>query len=181
MSKFRNIKVYVPAPEISEAVQKKLFEDGCEWFSSGRVVSDRDYTYLFVESTGVMTRTSRENSHIFAERSNKEVPYQSILDPYYDIKIAWANGEGVQYRIKGADDWFDWELDNGIAISDYEEWRIKPKTKTIKQWEYKKTIFEGEQVYTVVFRNEALAMESYRDCRTAITKPTLVEYEVPND
>lgn len=174
MSKYRNIKIHVPTPEISEAVQKKLFEDGCCWVGFNQ--DDPQYAdsqYLHVLSCGRMAKADCKT--VFISALEKEVSYQSILDPYYDVKIAWANGEGVQYRIKGADDWFDWELDNGIAISDYEEWRIKPKTKTIKQWERKYHV--NGVVYTMIIADK----NDDKDVDTWIGDAYEVEYEVPND
>lgn len=46
-----------------------------------------------------------------------------------EIKMAWASGEVVQYRMLGGH-WTDWEYDNELYIGQH-EWRIKPKTINI--------------------------------------------------
>lgn len=188
MNKYTEIKVYVPTPEISEAVQRVLIKAGCLWVDGEAEIRYLDCKYLFVDCKGRITW--EENDTVFFKNHRyKEVPYQAISDPYRDVKIAWANGEAIQRKRRMTNylgetilgDWEDYIDKNAIDLKSGGDWRIKPKTKTIKQWEYKKTTLGNSGVCTVVFKNRALAMESYRDCSAAITEPVLVEYEVPNE
>mgnify|MGYP007126633083 CR=1 FL=1 len=175
MSKYRNIKIHVPTPEISEKVQEKLFEDGCFWDVSNRhEVKSTDSQYLYVTSRGSIECGAYKST--FVDAAEKEVPYQSILDPYYDVKIAWANGEAVQYRFKGDDDWFDWNPKASIHIECGYDWRIKPKTKTIKQWERK--CWDGLYVLTVKSLDKT---PQWSEQLNWIGDAYEAEYEVPND
>lgn len=176
MSKYRNIKVHVPTPEISEAVQEKLFEDGCYWGLSIGKKADRARTpFLYVDEYGDIRWGLCESD--FNSNTRKEVPYQSILDPLYDIKIAWANGEALQYRFKGDDDWIDWNTKASIHIGRGEEWRVKPKTKIIKQWE--RRYWDGK-LANIVMTTDEKPDWSVLGCDW-IGEPELKEYEVPND
>ena len=173
MSKFRNIKVYVPTPEISEAVQKVLFEDGCRWEFNGKGVEGERLPFLYVDKYGDI-RWGLCGS-VFNGDGRKEVPYQSILDPYYDVKIAWANGEVVQYKtITG--EWVDWARESSISLNISECWRIKPKTKTIKQWERK--YGDGLYVCTMKSLDET---PHWSEKLNWIGDAYEAEYEVPND
>ena len=179
MSKYRNIKIHVPTPEISEKVQEKLFEDGCFWDVSNRhEVKSTDSQYLYVTSRGSIECGAYKST--FVDAAEKEVPYQSILDPYYDVKIAWANGEAVRYRFKGDDDWFDWNPKASIHIGRGEEWRIKPKTKTIKQWEQKYMLNCIKEVLTYQNTDKQKVIDETKG-HTLIGDIYEAEYEVPND
>lgn len=174
MRKYRNIKIHVPTPEISEAVQEKLIEDGCCWGSIGKKVDRTRTPFLYVDEYGEILWGTCEPD--FNGDTRKEVSYKSILDPYYDVKIAWANGETVQYRFKGDDKWGDWNPKASIHIGRGEEWRIKPKTKTIKQWERKH--WNGRRVITIVSAKH----EPVWDVGFVwLSEPELKEYEVPNE
>ena len=50
-----------------------------------------------------------------------------------EIKLAWARGEVVQYRVLGGH-WTDWGYDNELYIGQH-EWRIKPKTIRIGNYD----------------------------------------------
>lgn len=173
MSKFRNIKVYVPTPEISEAVQKKLFEGGCHWEVSGKVVNRERFPFLYVDNYGVIRWNQCESGFNFNGDGCKEVPYQSILDPHYDIKIAWANGEEVQYKSGG--EWHDWVSIEALAMGARGEWRVKPRTKTIKQWERKYHV--SGVVFTMIIADK----NDDKEVDTWIGEAYQAEYEVPSD
>lgn len=174
MSKYRNIKVHVPTPEISGAVQKKLFEDGVKWWSGSVGLKYLGKRFLAVDEKGRLS-AFYDGEEGFKECQEKEVPYQSILDPLYDVKIAWANGEAVQYRFKGDDGWIDWGHKASIHIGGGEEWRVKPKTKTIKQWERK--YLQGDIVMTMVVSDP----DDSNNMECWIGEAYEAEYEVSND
>lgn len=180
MSKFRNIKIHVPTPEISEKAQKILFESGCLWNGKiAPIVMLTESKYLFVDSDGAITKEDSDSTY-FENHDNKLVSHQEILaEASIVVKKAWANGETIQFNTSGS--WFDWRSGTSLALDAYKDWRIKPKTKTIRQWEYKMLSKCGSEVHTIQFMHEALAVESHRDCKSAITAPALKEYEVPND
>ena len=173
MSKYRNIKVHVPTPEISEAVQKKLFEDGRFWAEGGADLKGATYPYLYVSYEGEMSYGKLKE--IFFGAEHYAVHYQSILDPYYDVKIAWAGGEAVQWRSCRVDHWIDWTSKLSLDLGHNMDWRIKPKTKTIKQWERK--YLQGDIVMTMVVSgpDDSNNMECW------IGEAYEAEYEVPND
>lgn len=173
MSKYRNIKIHVPTPEISEKVQEKLIEDGCCWGSIGKKVDRTRTPFLYADEYGKILWGTCESD--FNGDGRKDVPYQSILDPYYDVKIAWANGEVVQYMCWG-DTWYDWEGADQLVLDVHHDWRIKPKAKTIKQWERKH--WNGRRVITIVSAKH----EPVWDVGFAwLSEPELKEYEVPNE
>lgn len=172
MSKYRNIKIHVPTPEISKAVQEKLIEDGCCWDFGGKKVCGTRNPFLYVNEYGDI-RWGLCESH-FNGDSRKEVSYQSILDPLYDIKIAWANGEVIQFRVNGK--WYDWEGADRLVLDVHHEWRVKPRLKIYKQWERK--FWDGKNV------NMARSTDENPDWDVGlewINEPELKEYEVPND
>lgn len=178
MSKFRSIKIHVPTSEISEAVQEKLILDGCRWEFNGKGVRGERLPFLYVDKYGDI-RWGLCGS-VFNGDGRKEVPYQSILDPYYDVKITWANGEVVQRLIQTDDGekWVDWHDSDSLDIHCGYDWRIKPKTKTIKQWERKyydqksglvKT-YPAKESPVFVGKEWVLIGDAYE-----------AEYEVPNE
>lgn len=54
---------------------------------------------------------------------------------YYDVILAWANGEKVQCKYNGklneycAYAWIDYDISNCPSFDTQYEWRIKPKTQ----------------------------------------------------
>lgn len=85
---FKNIKVHVPTPKISEMVQNKLFEMGFSW-SHGKSPSFLDKEYIFISdeeglSYGIYLQT-------FEDSSEKRVHYLQILT---------ENLEGVLFKYK---------------------------------------------------------------------------------
>lgn len=175
MSKFRNIKVRVESKEQSEAVQKALFNDFCEWGDGTQVISLQYAKCLIVDGHGIMTAIidptdSRFNNHI-----SKEVSAQSIIDPYYDVKIAWANGEVVQWVSKLGGGWFDWESDIKIDLNQGQYWRVKPKTKKIKVM--------MQDWYSPISGLTASSEVGVPDSKgwVKIGEPYEKEFEVPND
>lgn len=172
MSKYRNIKVCVPTREINEAVQIVLINNGVKWRSRLDGVNHLDRNFLVVDEQGFLGFFG-DGRESFEKGNEKEVPYRSILDPFYDVKIAWANGEVVQYKARG--EWHDWENMAALVTDIYSEWRVKPKTKTIKQWERK--YLQGGLVMTMVVSgpDDSNNMECW------IGEAYEAEYEVPND
>lgn len=179
MSKFRSIKIHVPTSEISEAVQIELAKHGCIRHGYKGTPSNPDFPYIHVSADGVMIYALSENESVFIN-SVREVPYQSILDPNYDIKIAWANGEAIQRKVETDDGvrWVDWHDSNSLDLECGYDWRIKPKTKTIKQWERKyydqksglvKT-YPAKESPVFVGKEWVLIGDAYE-----------AEYEVPNE
>ena len=55
-----------------------------------------------------------------------------------EVIKAWADGDEIQYRVEGTDDWEDWndfeELPLFESISN--EWRIKGKEVVMYKWAY---------------------------------------------
>jgi hypothetical protein len=54
---------------------------------------------------------------------------------YYDVILAWANGEPIQNRLLNSYEWTDLIPKTGWVPafnSDQLEWRVKPKPKVIK-------------------------------------------------
>lgn len=55
---------------------------------------------------------------------------------YYDVIVAWASGEKIQYKFHGETLWEDYGhgVENGMIVPAFNDsqirWRIKPKTVT---------------------------------------------------
>ena len=66
---------------------------------------------------------------------------------WYDVIVAWANGEKIQFRNKNYTDWTDY---TSVSLVDFElitvEWRVKPKTITKK---YRMALVEYTYGYDV--------------------------------
>ena len=82
---------------------------------------------------------------------------------YYDVILHWANGGEIQHKYThehtGA--WFDFPSDfrNTPAFSNIKlNWRIKPKTKTIR---YRNAMLKNNEV--VVFTSEPTLEDAYGD------------------
>jgi hypothetical protein len=62
----KNLKFKVHSPEHSEAIQKRLFELGYGWYLSGKVLKNKDVSYLFCDIEKNITYSTTEkyfNSH----------------------------------------------------------------------------------------------------------------------
>lgn len=186
MSKFRDIKVNVPTPEISEKVQNAFFKDGVRWSGGGNTADFLCSKYLFVDKRGILYKTE-SGLDFFKGEPETEVPYQSILDPYYDVKIAWANGDAIQRKqLKFTDlgklvlgEWEDFTPIDYLNLNSGEEWRVKPKTKTIKQWERKAFNPYIDMVVVVVTSRDRNHISLNNDLPMWIGEAYEAEYEVP--
>lgn len=50
------------------------------------------------------------------------------------VKLAWANGETVQYKSLETDGWTDWASESTICVTPKDFWRVKPKPIVIYVW-----------------------------------------------
>ena len=70
---------------------------------------------------------------------------------YYDVIVAWANGEKIQHRYPNEDKWFDFCFDNehngAVPAFNSKEWRIKPRTITRK---YRMALIKDSLMHYVV-------------------------------
>ena len=74
-----NVKIYVPSPEISERVQKKLFEMGCSWWHLERHVKwVNDTKWLFIDNELLLTRTGDVDWG--RNHRNRELKWQDLLN-----------------------------------------------------------------------------------------------------
>lgn len=172
--KYRNIKIRVN-PENSAAVQEALFDDGCEWLSGGKEIQHEDSLYLFVSQNGILVKEDSDGFY-FKEHRYTEVAAQSIIDPNYEVKLAWANGETVQFYNDG---WVDWNNASNLSTDWFEDWRIKLKSKIIKQWERK--YWSGSSVEVATSRNMSALYHGEASNEPWLGEAYEAEYEVPND
>lgn len=92
------------------------------------------------------------------------------------IKLAWANGDTVQYRRAPYADWYDWEDHEMLDLSAKEDiWRVKPKP--IKVWVWA-NVDDGH--ISTHSRNTRAAAEKDRhnDLRLGGTCTEIVEVEL---
>lgn len=105
---FKNIKVHVPTPKISEMVQKKLFEMGLSW-SHGKSPSFLDKEYIFIsDEDGLSYGTHLQ---IFEDSSEKQVHYLQILT---------ENLDGTLFKHGNSDRVYCLVSDYAYWIVDYE-------------------------------------------------------------
>lgn len=173
MSKFRNIKVRIESPEQCEAMQMVLFEHKCYWPFSKNVPQNLHAKFIFVDGSGCFGWGKEGEENHFNSKVALEMSAQSIIDPYYDVKIAWANGETVQYLDGGV--WVDLNMKNAIDFIASNYWRVKPKTKTIKAM---------MQDWYNPLSKQVLSTEvgvGYTAQCLKLGEPYEKEFEVPND
>lgn len=112
MKDVRKTKIHVPTPEISEKVQKKLFELGYEWYA-GTGVKSTNKEYLFIYN----------DKHISWEDSDsyfKKHPHKEITPADLGINIfVECNTEEewvvVKNHVSPETDWtcsYVWDIDN---------------------------------------------------------------------
>lgn len=109
----------------------------------------------------------------------EELMEMSADDNIKEVKLAWANGETVQYVCLYKEIWTDWPWDDRLILDSHEEWRVKPKPTVIAQWERKYFRKSDRYVYTMIMESE----EDFRDVHAGentywVTEPELVEYEI---
>ncbi len=78
---FTNMKFRTPTPEISEAVQKKLFEMGYQWVSGGTQIRP-EKEFLFVREKGEILSSAQkvfENDEIFSKFPEMDVVLTKII------------------------------------------------------------------------------------------------------
>ena len=73
----KEMKIYVPTPEISEKVQKKLFEMGYVWVSGDDKVMNKNAHYLYADIDGEIT--FGDDFDLFHEEEYPEVKWQDLL------------------------------------------------------------------------------------------------------
>lgn len=173
MNKYRNVKIRVNETN-SGAVQMKLFDDGCKWLLIGKNFYALSAQYLFVDMAGIITMSSDDGDY-FNKHRYEEITAQQILNTYREVKLAWANGDTVQYKETPCSEWSDWDSRSKILLGWYSEWRVKPKTKTIKQWERK--YYANGRVITMTFSCDPGDVDGIDWLGDAYQ----AEYEVPNN
>ena len=62
---------------------------------------------------------------------------EEMMDDLKEVKLAWANGETVQYYFNDHVGGKDWGRVRELRLDFAEKWRVKPKTRTHTQWERK--------------------------------------------
>lgn len=141
MSKqFKNIKVHVPTPEISGIVQRKLFDMGFRWYDSGKVVNEKEGSYLYITPEGNITYRRLES--IFTEGSEEQVHYLQILT---------ENLDGTLFKCRDSDTVY-------YLVGDYAYW--------VDDWENKVSSVEYSLTkYTTVVdvNEEAIVVKQYND------------------
>lgn len=176
----KNVKIYVPS-EVSTEVQEALFSMGNKWRDTGKNIIEEPGEYFLINNHGEMARSYYvsifDNDHPY-----KEYSYKYILDMFHlhrDVKLAWANGEPIQRKVYDAvarkKKWIDWKDSKSLDLSRGMDWRVKPKTETIKQWERK--FFENGLVRTAVSLNE----HEWSRRVNWISEPKQVEYTIEHD
>jgi hypothetical protein len=107
MTYFKEMKIQVSSPEESEAVQKKLFDMGYDWYSGYHEIKYTEESFLYTEPDGcgaiLLYGTSLEE---FLKDSSEEVTPQQLLqlgeakehqntrqrEAIYTIKIIYKSG-----------------------------------------------------------------------------------------
>lgn len=88
--------------------------------------------------------------------SNKQIKDSKTKHRWYDVIVAWASGEEIQYQIGGSKDWntFCWGIDAVPGFNNEEtEWRIKPRTVTKR---YRMALVRDYGVVSVDITNSSL-------------------------
>lgn len=126
---------------------------------------------------GVASKGKTPSGHVW-RTTLKEV---NQMDDLKEVKMAWANGETVQRIINtdNGEEWVDWRYSSYLDIESGHDWRVKPKYKTVKQWERK--YYNPEiGVCTSVSDRPRNDWNTYEGVKLNwITEQYLVEYEVP--
>lgn len=107
-----HIKVFVPNEDISEAVQKKLFEMGVDWVAGGCIPRWLDSPYLFIENKEIWRSGIREE---FENSHEKQVHYLQILVGDFEGEgklFGQGESDNVYYQYNGYAWWWDGELFN---------------------------------------------------------------------
>lgn len=165
----KNAKIYIPSNSIGTEVQKALFAKGHTWRDGSQHLS-RNIDYLFIDEEGYLYR----NDEILYFRNSPRTgtPYEDVLGHFLYVKLAWSRGETVQ-RVVQTDEgerWVDWEDSFSLDLNTGIDWRIKPNTKTFKQWERK--YLKGDAVHTAISKSENI----WEAGRNWITEPKQVVY-----
>lgn len=81
------------------------------------------------DSDSLEVKKSNRDEYPFLASSGNKYKF-AYYDPLYDCKVAYNNGERVEYRLKSSDT--EWALTNEPIWDDERyEYRIKPKPKEI--------------------------------------------------
>lgn len=75
-----------------------------------------------------------------------------------EVKQAWANGYAVQFRNDGSSDWVEWLHECRLNLDYADEWRVKPKSRLVTQYEYR--VFKGGVISTCSFSSFQEAEDS---------------------
>ena len=103
---FKNIKVHVPTPKISEMVQEKLFDMGYGWYNYGKVIREKERPYLYTTSEGDIRYGWLE--HTFTENPEEQVHYLQILTENLDGTLfKHGNSDRVYYFVSDYAYWID--------------------------------------------------------------------------
>lgn len=83
------------------------------------------------------------------------------------IKLAWANGETVQYF--DGSSWWDWPHDDCLDLLRYDRWRVKPKPITVYVWA---TIYPNGTVMTQSRPTKLEAVRTHNELQLSGNKCT---------
>lgn len=115
---FKNIKVHVPTPKISEMVQEKLFDMGYGWYDYGKVVREKERPYLYTTSEGDIGYGWLE--HTFTESPEEQVHYLQILTENLEgVLFTYKDDKKVYYLVGYKVYWVN-DYENKISSTDYE-------------------------------------------------------------
>lgn len=123
-----DIKIYVPAPEINLAVQKRLIELGYGWRACGGEIKTNlsDKKWLYAYKIGVTTYDDSEVN--FDMHDSKQVHYLQVLAGDLSGQLfKYTTGEGlVYYHIGGICWWYSYD---GLYSTSYDFLRQLEKGK----------------------------------------------------
>ena len=134
-----NLKIRVSTAEESKEAQELLFALGCKWFT-GLGIKHLDAQFLYVQDNKITMGYDSDafscslfkcvTIHQLRQMVADKTTSNGLLTPQ-QAKLAWVNGEDVQYSFVG--DWYDIDAKTEIGIFDRKDTvlRIKPRTITL--------------------------------------------------
>lgn len=68
---------------------------------------------------------------------------------YRLVRLAWCDGEDIQY-LKSNGEWECWDSDLWLDFRISPQWRVKPKTFTVSQWERRYYLAASKKVQVAI-------------------------------